>query len=119
MVPHCSTCCCQSTHIPLDTPELPDAVKAHILSNEPLSTSELLVLREYGLSIDSYLTGLDAEIAALSAMQETVQKALDLRKTMLDNERRLLKGRQQHISGALSPLRCLPSRSFRKYSCTL
>ncbi|KAF9017187.1 hypothetical protein BDZ89DRAFT_1214721 [Hymenopellis radicata] len=108
MAPHCSTCCCQSTQIPLDTPELPDAVQAHILSNEPPSTSELLVLHEYGLSIDSYLTRLDAEMAALSATQEKLQKALDLKKTMLDNERRLLKERQQHISGALFPLRRLP-----------
>ncbi|KAF9019083.1 hypothetical protein BDZ89DRAFT_1073278 [Hymenopellis radicata] len=99
MAPHCSTCCCQSTQLPLDTPELPDA---------PPSTSELPMLREYALSIDSYLARLDSEIAALFATQEKLQTALDLRKSMLDNERRLLKERQQHISGALSPLRRLP-----------
>ncbi|KAF9019101.1 hypothetical protein BDZ89DRAFT_326713 [Hymenopellis radicata] len=98
MAPHCSTY----------TPELPDAVKAHILSNEPPAASDMPMLREYGLSIDPYLARLDTEIAALSAMQEKLPKALDLRKTMLDNERRLLKERQQHISGALSPLRRLP-----------
>ncbi|KAF9017183.1 hypothetical protein BDZ89DRAFT_1022318 [Hymenopellis radicata] len=104
MAPHCSTCCCQSTHISLDTPELPDAVEAHILSNEPPSTSELLMLREYRLSIDPSLTRLDTEIAALSAIQEQLQKELDdLRK-----ERRVLEEHQQHISAVLSPLRRFP-----------
>ncbi|KAF9017189.1 hypothetical protein BDZ89DRAFT_1075011 [Hymenopellis radicata] len=83
MAPHCSTCCCQSTQIPLDTPELPDAVKAHIISNEPPSTSDLRMLREYRLSIDPYLARLNTEIAALSDMQEQLQKELDLRKATL------------------------------------
>ncbi|KAF9017165.1 hypothetical protein BDZ89DRAFT_1074975 [Hymenopellis radicata] len=111
MAPHRSTCCCRSTQISFDSPELPDDVKAHILSNEPPSASDLPMLREYRLSIDPYLARLDTEIAALSGMQEQLQKELDLRKATLNDlrmERRLLKERQRHISAALSPLRRLP-----------
>ncbi|KAF8914763.1 hypothetical protein CPB85DRAFT_481631 [Mucidula mucida] len=121
--PHCSTCRCQSTPISFETPELPDAVKDHTLSNEPPSASDMHMLREYRLSLDPYLTRLDTEISALSAVQEQLQKELDLRKATLDAlriERRVLEERLQSISGALSPLRRLPYEIIQEiFLCTL
>ncbi|KAF9017179.1 hypothetical protein BDZ89DRAFT_386121 [Hymenopellis radicata] len=117
MAPHCSTCCCQSTQIPLDTPELPDAVKAHILSNEPPSASDFPMLREYRHSIDPYLTRLSAEIVRLLPMQGELQKRLGLSKSMYDHllkEWQMLHERQQHISGALSSLRRFPLETLQE-----
>ncbi len=98
-------------------------MKAHTLSNEPPSASDMHMLREHRLSLDPYLTRLDTEIATLSAMQEQLQKELDLRKATLDalrTERRVLEERQQSISGALSPLRCLPLEVLQEiFLCTL
>ncbi|KAF9053813.1 hypothetical protein BDZ89DRAFT_295195 [Hymenopellis radicata] len=109
---HCATCCCHSTFQKHpDTPTLPDAAKVILLGNDPPSSSDISMLHECRRSLESFITRINAEITALSSMQDELKIVYKRRQELLralQKDRDSLDKCHRELLGAVSPLRRIP-----------